>query len=250
MRPIKHKIIMAKQHRRVLLKISGEVLQGSSQFGQDLKALEYVSKEIASLAKHNIQTCLVVGAGNFIRGKQFAKETLINHTTADYMGMLATVMNALALQCALTTFGLKVTVFSSVPMHTVCEPYSYAKALRNLEKGNVVIFAGGTGNPYVTTDTVSVIKASEMECDFILKGTQVDGVYDSDPKENKNAKFYEKISYNEVLSQRLEVMDLSAIHIAKNNNLPILIFNLHKKGNLINVVNQDKTKNNNFSIIS
>ena len=239
-----------RKHKRVLLKISGEVLQGSAQFGQDLTALEYVSKEIVSLVKNNIQTCLVIGAGNFIRGKQFAKEKLIDHTTADYMGMLATIMNALALQCALTTFDLKVKIFSSIAMHTVCEPYSYAKALRALSNGDVVIFAGGTGNPYVTTDTVSVIKASEMECDMLLKGTQVDGVYDTDPKENKNAKFYNKISYDEVLSNRLGIMDLSAIHIAKDNTLPILVFNLHEKGNAMKVAQNGLIRTGNFSLIS
>ncbi|NRA73578.1 MAG: UMP kinase [Rickettsiales bacterium] len=243
-------MIKNKKHKRVLLKISGEVLQGDAQFGQDLPTLEYVSKEIASLVKNNIQACLVVGAGNFIRGKQFMDEKLINHTTADYMGMLATVMNALALQCALTTMGFKVKIFSSIPMHTVCEPYSYNKALQALNENYIVIFAGGTGNPCVTTDTISVTKAIEMQCDMLLKGTHVDGVYNKDPKENKDAKIYKKISYDEILSNNLEIMDLPAIYIAKKYNLPILVFNLHEEGNLIETIKNGTTKSGNFSLIS
>ena len=208
-------MIINKNYKRVLLKISGEVLQGSAPFGQDLAALEYISKEIVSLKKNVPQVCLVVGGGNFLRGKQFAKGKLVNQATADYMGMLATIMNALALQDVLISLKLKVKIFSAIPMHTVCEPYSYNKALEALEDRKIVIFAGGIGNPFVTTDTVAVIKAIEMQCDLLLKGTQVDGVYSADPKKNKNAKAYKKIKYGEILAKNLDIIDLPAVYIAK-----------------------------------
>ena len=166
------------------------------------------------------------------------------------MGMLATVMNALALQDALTSLRLKVKIFSAIPMHTVCEPFSHGKALSALENEKIVIFAGGIGNPFVTTDTVSVIKSIEMECDMLLKGTQVDGVYSADPKKNKSAKIYKKIGYDEVISKKLGIMDLPAIYIAKEHNLPIVVFNLHKKGNLMKVSTNGITKIENFSLIS
>ena len=235
---------------RVLIKISGEALKGEASFGQDLTALEYISKEISPLKEIGAQICLVVGGGNYLRGKQFNEKKLIKRSTADYMGMLATIMNALALQDALNTVGLQVKIFSAIPIYTVCEPFSHTHALNSLNRGKIVIFAGGIGNPFVTTDTVSVIKAIEMECDMLLKGTQVDGVYSADPKKDNSAKLYTKIGYDDVISKKLGVIDLSAIHIAKEHKLPIIVFNLHKKGNLMKVISAGNTQIENFSLIS
>ena len=239
-----------KKHKRVLLKISGEILQGKAPFGHDLNALEYIAKEIASIKKIGAEICLVIGGGNLLRGRQFDGGKLIKPATADYMGMLATIMNALAVQDAIRSSGFGVHIFSSIPMHTMCEPYCLSKALTALEDGNIVIFAGGIGNPFVTTDTVSVIKSIEMECDMLLKGTQVDGVYDSDPKKNKSAKRYNKITHEDVIEKGLTVMDLPAIHIAKSYDLPIVVFDLHKQGNLLRIIKNGKTKIQNFSLIS
>jgi uridylate kinase len=239
-----------KKHKRVLLKVSGEVLQGKASFGYDMAALEYISNEIASLKKTGTQVCLVVGGGNILRGKQLAGSKLIKRATADYMAMLATVMNALALQSALISLGLKAQIFSAMTMHTMCEPYSRHAAIESLENGKIVLFAGGIGNPFVTTDTVSVIRSIEMDCDMLIKGTQVDGVYSADPKKDKYAKLYKKISHAEVTSKNLGIMDLSAIHIAQQHHLPIMVFNLHKKGNLLRIIKNGITKIENFSLIS
>jgi uridylate kinase len=241
---------MNKKHNRVMLKVSGEILQGKAQFGHDLDALEYIAKEIESIKKTGVEVCLVVGGGNLLRGKQFKGGKLIKPSTADYMGMLATIMNALSVQDALASLGLNAKIFSAIPMHTVCEPYSRSNALDAVKDGKIVIFAGGIGNPFVTTDTVSVIKSIELECDMLLKGTQVDGVYDSDPKKNKSAKRYEKIKYDDIISKNLSVMDLPAIHIAKEHSLPIVVFDLHKKGNLLKIIQGGITKIENFSLIS
>ncbi len=239
-----------KRSKRVLLKISGEALQGKAAFGHDLDSLEYISKEIASIKKDGAEVCLVVGGGNIIRGGQLKLGKLIKRATADYMGMLGTVINALAVQDALTVLGFNVKIFSAIPMHTVCEPYSRSAALDALDSGKIVIFAGGIGNPFVTTDTISVIKSIEMGCDMLLKGTQVDGAYDSDPKKNKSAKRYKKIGYDDVISQGLAVMDLGAVHIAREHKLPIVVFDIHKKGNLSRIVKGGITKIENFSLIS
>jgi uridylate kinase len=239
-----------KKLKRVLVKVSGEALQGQASSGYDPTALEYISKEIALLKKAGVQVCLVVGGGNILRGKQLAGSKLIKRATADYMAMLATVMNALALQDALISLGLKAQIFSATTMHTMCEPYSRRAAIESLENGKIVLFAGGIGNPFVTTDTVSVIRSIEMDCDMLIKGTQVDGVYSADPKKDKAAKLYKKISHAEVISKGLGIMDLSAIHIAQQHHLPIVIFNLHKKGNLLKIITNGITKIENFSLIS
>lgn len=243
-------MVKSKKHKRILLKVSGEALRGQGSFGQDLVVLEYITNEIISIKKKGVQICMVVGGGNFLRGKQFVRGSLIKHATADYMGMLATIMNALAMKDALNSLGVKAKIFSAIPMHTVCEPYSRSGAMEALENGEVVIFAGGIGNPFVTTDTVSVIKAIEMDCDMLLKGTQVDGVYSADPKKDKRAKVYKNIKYDEVISKNLGVMDLPAVYIAKEHCLPIVIFNLHQKGRILKIVTAGIARPENFSLIS
>jgi uridylate kinase len=220
---------------RVLLKISGEALMGDQGFGLHPPTVERIAREIKKVHDLGVELCLVIGGGNIFRGLSGAAQGM-ERTQADYMGMLATVMNALAMQSALETLKIHTRVISAIPMDQICEPYIRRRAARHLEKGRVIIFAAGTGNPYFTTDTAATLRAMEMDCDAIMKGTQVDGVYDSDPKTNPDAKRYERISYDEVLVKRLKIMDASAIALARDNNLPLVVFSLHAPGGFAEVL--------------
>ncbi len=228
------------RYTRVLLKISGEALMGSQDYGIDTDMVNRVAKEIADAHAKGLQIGLVIGAGNIFRGLS-AQASGIERSSADYMGMLATVMNALAMQSALEQMGVDTRVQSAIPMPTVCEPYIRRKAARHMEKGRVVIFAAGTGNPYFTTDTAAALRAAEMDCDALLKGTQVDGVYDSDPKSNPDAKRYDTLSYQKVLADDLRVMDTSAVSLMRDNKIPIIVFSLHEPGALDRVMAGDGT---------
>jgi uridylate kinase len=230
---------------RVLLKLSGEALMGDQAYGLDPAKLETIAEEIRSVTGLGVQVCIVIGGGNIFRGISGAAKG-VERGTADYMGMLATVMNALALQGALESIGVTTRVQSAIPMHTVCEPYIRRRADRHMGKGRVVIFAAGTGNPYFTTDTAAALRAVEMGCDAMFKGTQVDGVYSADPKTDKDAVRYDRLSYTEVLSRDLRVMDASAIALARENNIPILVFSLHNPGAFADVVGRKGT----FTIIN
>lgn len=232
-------------YRRILLKISGEALMGSRDYGIDPATVARVASEVAQVHALGCEVCMVVGGGNIFRGVAGAARGM-ERSTADYMGMLATVMNSLALQNACETHGLHTRVLSAIPMQTVCEPYIRRRAVRHMEKGRVVIFGGGTGNPYFTTDTAAALRASEMGCDALLKGTQVDGVYDADPSKKPDAKRYDRLTYMDVLSQDLRVMDHSAISLARENRIPIMVFSLHNAGALADVV----AGNGRFTIIT
>ena len=225
----------APLYRRVLLKISGEALMGDRQYGIDPETVDRIAGEVAQVIELGAQVCLVVGGGNIFRGMAGAANGM-ERTTADYMGMLATVMNALALQSACEARGLQTRVQSAIPMETVCEPYIRRRAVRHMEKGRVVIFAAGSGNPFFTTDTTAALRASEMDCNALLKGTKVDGVYDADPKKVADAKRYERLTYMQVLSNDLKVMDHSAISLARENNIPILVFSIHEPGGFAEVI--------------
>ncbi|MEM9048181.1 MAG: UMP kinase [Pseudomonadota bacterium] len=225
----------ARRFSRVLMKISGEALMGEQGFGLHPPTVTSIAGQVADVQRMGIEMCLVIGAGNIFRGLQLSGQG-IERTTADYMGMLATVMNALAMQGALEALGVHTRVVSAIPMDQVCEPYIRRRAVRHLEKKRVVIFAAGTGNPYFTTDTAATLRASEMACQAIFKGTQVDGVYDSDPKVNPHARRFDRISYDEVLGRNLKVMDASAIALARDNNLPIIVFSLAQDGGLAAVL--------------
>jgi uridylate kinase len=223
------------RYRRILLKISGEALMGPGSYGQDPKTIERICADIKQVVDSGIQVCLVVGGGNIFRGVQGANSGM-ERASADYMGMLATVINALALQNNLERIGLETRVLSAISMMQVCEPYIRRRAVRHLEHGRVVIFAAGTGNPFFTTDTAAALRANEMGCDAMLKATQVDGVYDADPKKNKKAKRFDKLTYHEVLAKDLKVMDASAIALARENHIPILVFSIQEKGGCARVL--------------
>jgi uridylate kinase len=223
------------RYRRILLKVSGEVLMGDQAFGIDLKTLDLVAADIAEVVSHGIELCLVVGGGNIFRGLNMAGKGM-ERASADYMGMLATVMNALALQSALEKIGVHTRVQSAIPMDAVCEPYIRRRALRHLEKGRVVIFAAGRGAPFFTTDTPAALRAAEMGCDALFKGTSVDGVYTADPKKEPGAQRYDTLSYLEVLAQDLRVMDASAIALMRDNGIPIVVFSIRERGNLLRVL--------------
>jgi uridylate kinase len=212
-------------YRRVLLKISGEALMGGLEYGLENETVERVADEIKTVVDLGIEVCVVVGGGNIFRGVSGAAHGM-ERATADYMGMLATVMNSLAMQNALERLGVQTRVQSAIPMSSVCEPYIRRRAVRHMEKGRVVIFAAGTGNPFFTTDTAAALRASEMGCDALLKGTKVDGVYSADPKKVPNALRYERLSYLEVLSRDLQVMDAAAIALSRENKIPILVFSI------------------------
>ena len=222
-------------YKRILLKISGEALMGDTQFGLHPPTVERVADEIRTVYDLGVEVCLVIGGGNIFRGIQGSAQG-VERTTADYMGMLATVMNALAMQGALEARGLHTRVISAIPMDQICEPYIRRRAVRHLEKRRVCIFAAGTGNPYFTTDTAATLRASEMQCEAIFKGTKVDGVYDSDPVKNPEAVRYDAVSYDDVLQKDLRVMDASAIALARDNSLPIIVFSLNDPGGLAGVV--------------
>ncbi len=215
--------------RRVLLKISGEALMGNQGYGLYPPTVEKIAREVKSVHDLGVEICMVIGGGNIFRGLQGSAQGM-ERTTADYMGMLATVMNALAMQSALEGLGVFTRVISAIPMDQVCEPYIRRRAVRHLEKKRVCIFAAGTGNPYFTTDTAATLRANEMGCEAIFKGTGVDGIYDKDPKKHDDARRFAKISYDEVLAKHLEVMDASAIALARDNNMPIIVFLLDEPG--------------------
>ena len=217
------------QFKRVLLKISGEALMGDQGYGLHPPTVERIAAEVKTVHDLGAEICMVIGGGNIFRGLQGSAQGM-ERTTADYMGMLATVMNALAMQSSLEEQGVHTRVVSAIPMDQVCEPYIRRRAVRHLEKKRVVIFAAGTGNPYFTTDTAATLRASEMACEAIFKGTQVDGIYDKDPKQYSDAVRYDAVTYDEVLQKRLKVMDASAIALARDNNLPIIVFSLDEPG--------------------
>jgi len=216
---------------RILLKLSGEVLMGGSPFGIDPDTVARVADEIKAAKEAGHELCIVVGGGNIFRGLAAAAKGF-ERTSADYMGMLATVMNALAVQNALEQIGVDTRVQSAIPMNTVCEPFIKRRAERHMEKGRIVIFAAGTGNPYFTTDSAAALRAAEMNCDALFKGTSVDGVYDADPKKVKTAKRYDSVSFNHVLAADLKVMDASAVSLCRDNDIPIVVFNIREQGNL------------------
>ena len=225
----------ASIYKRVILKLSGEALMAEESYGISPAMLQYVAEEVKSAHDTGTQVAIVVGGGNIFRGMAAASQGM-DRASGDYLGMLATVMNSLALQDALERNGVPTRVQSAISMHQMAEPYIRRRAIRHLEKGRVVIFAAGTGNPYFTTDTASVLRAEEIHADVLMKATKVDGVYDMDPVGNDNAAFIREISYMDVLSRRLKVMDTTAISLAMNNQLLLLVFNLKKKGNIQKVI--------------
>ena len=223
------------ENNRILLKISGEALLGNNQFGLDIKTITYIANEIKEVYKNNYEICLIIGGGNIFRGIQGASEG-IDRSTSDYMGMLATVINALSMQSALEKIDVPTRVQSAISMSQIAEPYIRRKAIRHLEKRRIVIFAAGTGNPFFSTDTAAALRASEMNCRIIVKGTKVDGIYDKDPITNEDANFYKKISYLEVLNKNLRVMDSTAISLAKESKIPIIVANLGIKNSILNAI--------------
>jgi uridylate kinase len=225
---------------RILLKLSGEVLMGEGQFGIDPDTTGRMARQIADAKEAGYELCIVVGGGNIFRGLAGAAKGF-DRTSADYMGMLATVMNALAMQNALEKIGVDTRVLSAIPMASISEPYIRRRAMRHMEKGRVVIFAAGTGNPYFTTDTAAALRAAEMNCDALFKGTSVDGVYDADPKKKSDARRYESVTFNRVLADDLKVMDASAIALCRDNNIPIVVFNIREQGNLVRVLGSEGT---------
>jgi uridylate kinase len=222
-------------YRKILLKISGEVLMGDQGYGIDMKTVEAVAAEVAEVVHHGVELCLVIGGGNIFRGLSKAAGGM-ERASADYMGMLATVMNALAMQNALEKIGVDTRVQSAIPMQSICESYIRRRAVRHLEKGRVVIFAAGTGNPFFTTDTAAALRAAEMGCDALFKGTSVDGVYTADPKKDPDAKRFDRLTYLEVLAKDLKVMDASAISLMRENKVPIVVFSIRERGALLDVL--------------
>jgi uridylate kinase len=217
------------QYKRVLLKISGEALMGNRDYGLDTETVQAIAADVRDVIALGVEVCLVIGGGNIFRGVAGASAGM-DRAQADYMGMLATVMNALAMQSALEKLDVPTRVQTAIPMSSVCEPYIRRRAMRHMEKGRVVIFAAGTGNPFFTTDTAAALRAAEMNCNCLLKGTQVDGVYTADPRKDQNAKRYEELTYLDVLARDLSVMDASAISLSRENKLPIIVFNIHAPG--------------------
>src|SRR6266851_4933642 len=226
---------MAPAFKRILLKLSGEALMGSLEFGTDPERVAAVARQVTAVRDQGVEVAIVVGAGNIYRGMQGAAAGM-DRATADYMGMLATVLNALPLQDALEKSGTNTRVQSALGISEVAEPYIRRRAMRHLEKGRVVIFAAGTGNPFFTTDTAAALRASEMGCDALLKATKVDGVYDADPQRVPEARRYERLDYREVLSRDLQVMDASAISLARENHIPILVFSIFESRGFAQVV--------------
>ena len=226
---------MSQPFKRVLLKLSGEVLMGDQSFGIDPAFVLELAKEVKAAKETGLELCLVIGGGNIFRGMAGAAQGM-DRAQADYMGMLATVMNALAMQSALEQIGVETRVQSAVQMDAVCEPVIRRRAERHLEKGRVVIFAAGVGAPYFTTDSGAALRAAEMKCDALFKGTSVDGVYDSDPKTNPDAKRYDAVTYDKVLADNLRVMDASAVALCRDNDIPIVVFSIREQGNLAKVL--------------
>ena len=231
----------APSYKRILLKLSGEVLMGNQQFGIDPEFVAELAKEVKAAKDTGLELCLVIGGGNIFRGMAGAAKGM-DRAQADYMGMLATVMNALAMQNALEQLGVPTRVQSAIEMDKVCEPVIRRRAERHLEKGRVVIFAAGVGAPYFTTDSGAALRAAEMQCDALLKGTSVDGVYDSDPKTNPSAKRYDSVDYDTVLADNLKVMDASAVALCRDNSIPIVVFSIREKGNLARVLAGEGTQ--------
>jgi uridylate kinase len=225
----------APKYRRILLKVSGEALMGNDAFGINIDVIDRIARDVQEAHAAGTEICMVVGGGNIFRGLAGSAKG-IDRSTADYMGMLATVMNALALQAGMERVGLTSRVQSAIAMNNVCEPYVRRRAIRHMEKGRVVIFGAGTGNPFFTTDTAAALRAAEMSCDAMLKATQVDGVYSADPKKFPDAKRYDSLSYHEVLAQNLQVMDAAAISLSRENRIPILVFALSEPGALAKVL--------------
>ena len=227
------------KYKRIVLKLSGEALMGQKQFGIDQAQLESYAESIKEVVDAGIELAIVIGGGNIYRGLQ-AEESGIDRVQGDYMGMLATVINGLALQNVLEKNGIFTRLVSAIKMEQICEPYIRRKAVRHMEKGRVVIFSAGTGNPFFTTDTAASLRAIETDAEVILKGTKVDGVYSADPGKDKTATRYESITFNEVYDNRLKVMDMTAFTLCNENNLPIIVFDMNKKGNLLKVVQGEK----------
>lgn len=230
---------MLPKYKRILLKLSGESLMGNRNFGLDAQMLEQYATEIKSITDLGVQVAIVIGGGNIYRGMNEA-ETGIERAQGDYMGMLATVINGMALQAALEKAGINTRLQSAIKMEQIAEPYIRRKAIRHLEKGRVVIFGAGTGNPYFTTDTAGSLRAVEIDADVILKGTRVDGIYSADPEKDPTATRFDTLSFTQVISQNLKVMDMTAFTLCQENNLPIIVFDMNTTGNLLNVVSGKK----------
>ncbi len=222
--------------KRVLVKFSGEALASENGFGIDTSILKFIAKEIKDLVEHDIEVGIVIGGGNIIRGVSAAKNGIIKRTSGDYMGMLATVINAVAMQEALEYMGLQVRVQSAIKMEQICETFIVRRAIRHLEKGRIVIFAAGTGNPFFTTDTAATLRAIEIESSMIIKATKVNGIYDKDPNKYNDAKKLDIISYDDALKDNIKVMDDTSIALAKDNSLPIVVCNMFKERNLLNII--------------
>ena len=227
------------EYKRVLLKLSGEALMGDKQYGIAPKRLQAYADEIREVVDLGVQLAIVIGGGNIYRGLQ-AKETGIERVQGDHMGMLATIINGMALQSALEQKGIYTRLVSAIEMNKICEPYIRRRAVRHLEKKRVIIFCGGTGNPYFTTDTAAALRANEIRAEVVLKGTRVDGIYNADPEKDPNAVKYDSVTYDEVYDKNLKVMDLTAITLCKENNLPIIVFDMNTKGNLIKLLRGEK----------
>ncbi|MCD6160872.1 MAG: UMP kinase [candidate division Zixibacteria bacterium] len=223
------------KYKRILLKLSGEILVGDRDSGLDERMIAHVCNEVVQVKNLGIETALVIGGGNIFRGLTAAAKGM-DRVSADYMGMLATVINALALQDQLEKMGIITRVMSAIKMNEVCEPFIRKRAVRHLEKGRIVIFAGGTGNPYFTTDTAAALRAAEIGAEVLIKGTKVDGVYDSDPVKNPEAVIYDKLTHSDIIKDNLRVMDAAAASVCRENNIPIVVFNLYKNGNLKKIV--------------
>ena len=225
----------APKYQRVLIKVSGEALMGDKGYGQDLKTIQRIAVDIKEVADMGVQVCVVVGGGNIFRGISGAAQGM-ERSSADYMGMLATILNALAIQNILDQTGIETRVMSAIEMDQICEPYIRRRAIRHLERGRVVIFAGGIGSPYFTTDTTAALRASEMSCDVLLKATSVDGVYTADPKKDANAQHHATLTHHDVLSRDLKVMDAAAISLTRENKIPIIVFSILEQGNFAKVL--------------
>lgn len=228
------------KYQRVLLKLSGEALMGEQSYGIDPDVLEQYAREIQAVIETGVQVAIVIGGGNIFRGVQGVAGGLVDRAQGDYMGMLATVINAMALQGALEKHNMKTRLLSAIKMEQICEPFIRRRAIRHLEKGRVVIFGAGTGNPFFTTDTAASLRAVEIEADVVLKGTRVDGIYTADPEKDPNATRFDSISYSQVYQQGLSVMDLTAITLCQENKLPIVVFDMNKKGNFKELVEGER----------
>ncbi|HTB05493.1 MAG TPA: UMP kinase [Bacteroidia bacterium] len=227
------------KYKRILLKLSGESLMGNQQFGIEQQAVLHYAEEIKTAKSAGAEVAIVIGGGNIFRGIQ-ATANGIDRVQGDYMGMLATIINSMALQASLEKLGIPTRLMSAIEMKEICEPFIRRRAVRHLEKGRVVIFGAGTGNPYFTTDTAASLRAIEIEADVILKGTRVDGIYSADPEKDKNAKRYDTITFDEAYNKGLQIMDLTAFTLCKENKLPIIVFDINKKGNLKKVLHDEK----------